>query len=197
MKASIYFIVEVLDDYNNYTELQNGLKIAVNNSIESVEHINRIGKIVSVPKGVIAEEGDLLLFHHNICRSVWGLKGKKRPSNFHIKENYYYIPATEIFMIKKKTDSDWKALDPYVFVEPIPVEKVKLDNGLEVEEESHEGTKDLVGIMSYPNKALDNQGVKRGDKVYFQQDSQHKYIIEGKLFYKMTTQDILGIYEGS
>jgi hypothetical protein len=193
MKATIYFIVEVLDDYNNYVDLQNGLKIAVNNSIESVEHINRIGKIISAPKGVIAQEGDFLLFHHNICRSVWGLKGKKRPSNFHIKGNIYYIPATEIFMIKRKGEYDWTALDPYLFIEPIPAVKKLLPNGMEIEEESYENMKDLVGAMAYPNKDMDRQDVKKGDLVYFQQDSQHKYVIDGKLFYKMTTKDVLGV----
>jgi len=193
MRASIYFIVEVLDDYNNYVYLENGLKVAVNNSIDSVENINRIGKIVSSPKGVIADKGDLLLFHHNICRSVWGLKGKKRPSNFHIKDNLYYIPATEIFMIKKKGEKTWNALDPYLFIEPIPAVKKILANGMEIEEESYESMKHLTGIMAYPNKEMDRQSVKKGDLVYFQQDSQHEYVIEGKLYYKMTTQDILAV----
>ena len=36
MKATIYFIVEVLEDYNNLVELSNGLKLFVNNSVDNV-----------------------------------------------------------------------------------------------------------------------------------------------------------------
>tara|TARA_R110002167_G_scaffold331706_1_gene538390 strand:+ start:30757 stop:31341 length:585 start_codon:yes stop_codon:yes gene_type:complete len=194
MKATLFFIVEVEEDYNNTMKLSNGLEIAVNNSIDDVKHINRVGRVVDAPKGALVSKGDLLLFHHNICRQSWGLKGKKRKSNFHIAANQYYIPASEIFMMKRKDDSDWVAIDPFVFIEPLEAKMVKLSNGFEVEEDSYSGMKDLVGKIAYPNKELEHNGVERGDLVAFQQDSQHEYTIDGKLYYKMKTQDVLAVY---
>jgi len=42
MKATLYFLVEVTNDYNNYDTLSNGLEVMTNNTIESVENVNRI-----------------------------------------------------------------------------------------------------------------------------------------------------------
>ena len=192
MKATLYFLVKVLDDYNDSVEMSDGTKLAVNNSIDSVEHINRVGKLIDAPKGSIVNKGDLLLFHHNICRQAWGLKGKKRKSDFHVRDQIFYVPVTEIFMYMP--DSEWIAIDPFVFVKPLKAKMKTLSNGLVVEEDSYEGMKDLVGEMAYPNKELVEQGVVKGDLVAFQQDSQHKYTLKGEIYYRMKTQDILGVY---
>jgi len=197
MKATLYFIVEVEDDYNNYVSLGDGKKLKINDSIESVENINRVGKLISAPKGTIVQEGDFLLFHHNICRKSWGFKSKLRKSVFNIRGNIYYIPVTEIFMYKKPEDKDWTAINPFVFVKPIEATKKVLPNGLEVTEDTYKHKKDLVGIMWYINKDLENQGVKRGDKISFQEYSQHEFIINGEIYYKMKTEDVLAVYEGT
>lgn len=193
MRATIFFLVEVEQSYNNYIELSDGTEFAVNNSIDDVESINRVGKIIDAPKGTSAAPGDMLLFHHNICRDSWGLKSKKRPSVFRIKGNVYYIPYTEVFMIVRQGGTEWEAIDPVVFVEPIPAETTVLPNGLAIEEVSYKGMKPLMGRMAYPNRELLDKGVKKGDLVSFQQDSEHEYKIRGRIYYKMKTQDILAV----
>ena len=193
MKATLFFLVRVEDSYNNYVELDNGQRLSVNTSIDVVENINRVGKVIDAPKGAIVEEGDFLLFHHNICRESWGAKGKRRKSTFSINDDTYFIPATEIFMYMKKDTNKWIAVAPFVFIEPIPAETKKLSNGLAVEEESYKGMKPLVGRVAYPNEQLLNLGVKEGDTIAFQQDSEHEYEIKGKLYYKMKNQDVLAV----
>jgi len=193
MKATIYFLVRVEDSYNNYVEMDNGVKLSTNNSIDSVQHINRVGKVIDAPKGAIVEEGDMLLFHHNICREAWGLKKKKRASVFSISDNEFFIPVTEIFMYMKKGEDKWRAIAPFVFVEPIPAETIQLPNGLTVEEESYKGMKPLVGRLAYSNPQLENLGAKEGDIVAFQQYSEHEYEIKGKLYYKMRNPDVLAV----
>jgi co-chaperonin GroES (HSP10) len=195
MKSTLYFIVEVKDSYNNYITLNNGLEVMVNNTIDSVEHINRIGKILSSPKGTVASEGDMLLFHHNICRDSWGFKGAKRRSMFLIKDNIYFVPAPEIFMMKKADSDTWEALDPYVFIKPIEAPKHTLANGLEVIQNDYNDMDESVGIVSYVNNSLREQGVKNGDLITFEEYSQHEYTIDGELYYKMQTSDILAIVE--
>lgn len=193
MKATLYFLVQVEDSYNNYVELDDGTKLSTNNSIDSVEHINRVGRVIDAPKGAIVEEGDYLLFHHNICRESWGAKGKRRPSVFAMADDMFFIPVTEIFMYMKDGDKDWTALAPFVFIEPIPAETIKLSNGLEVREEDYKGMKQLVGKVAYPNQELIDKGVKKGDTIAFQQDSEHEYKLKGNLYYKMRNNDILAI----
>ena len=195
MTATLYFIVEVKDSYNNFTELDNGLRVMVNNTIDSVEHINRVGRVVSAPKGVKATQGDMILFHHNICRDSWGFKGSKRTSMFQIKPNFYFVPIPEIFMIKKADSDSWTALDPFVFIEPIPAEKVVLSNGLSIVKNDYNGMNEAVGKVAFVNETLKKQNVKDGDFITFEEYSQHEYIIDGKLYYKMKTSDILAVVE--
>ena len=194
MKATVFFIVEVEDDYNNEVELSNGLKLAVNNTIDNVEHINRIGKLIDGPKGSNVQRGDTLLFHHNICRRSWGLKGKKRQSMFYIKSQIYYIPITEIFMVKRQGASDWEAIDPYVFVKPLQAVKKVLKNGLEIMEDSYKDMKNLMGTISYSNKTLLYSGIQEGDLITFQEDSEFEFEINGEIHYRMKTQDILAVH---
>jgi co-chaperonin GroES (HSP10) len=193
MKSTIYFIVQVEDSYNNYIELGDGTKLSTNNSIDSVEHINRVGKVIDAPKGTIVDRGDFLLFHHNICRESWGAKGKKRTSVFAMSDNTFFVPVTEIFMYMKAGSDKWNALAPFVFIKPIPAGSEVLPNGLEVKEDDYNGKKPLVGIMSYPNKELMDKGVREGDIVAFLEDSEHEYEIKGNLYYKMRNSDILAI----
>tara|TARA_R110002073_G_scaffold332814_1_gene519384 strand:+ start:2329 stop:2913 length:585 start_codon:yes stop_codon:yes gene_type:complete len=193
MKATIYFLVRVEDSYNNYVELDNGVKLSTNNSIDSVQHINRVGKVISAPKGTIVDEGDFILFHHNICRESWGNKSKRRSSVFAISDNEYFVPIPEIFMYMKEGTDKWKAIAPFVFIKPIPAEKIKLKNGLEVTEESYNGMKPLMGKVAYVNKELEEKGVNEGDIIAFQQDSEHEYKIKDEIFYKMKNKDILAI----
>tara|TARA_R110000803_G_scaffold78075_5_gene143166 strand:+ start:10122 stop:10739 length:618 start_codon:yes stop_codon:yes gene_type:complete len=203
MRATVYFVVEVKDDYNNEVELSNGIKLAVNNSLDSVEHINRVGKLIDAPKDSNAKKGDMLIFHHNICRRSWGLRdkgsdskvGKKRKSSFYIKEGIYYIPVTEIFMIKREGEADWEAIDPYVFVKPLEAKMRTLPNGFEVMEDSYKEMKNLVATISYPSKALQAAGVDKGDLVAFQEDSEFEFEIGGETHYRMVTNDILAVYE--
>ena len=64
MKAVKYVIVESEQDYNNEVTLSGGQKIIVNTTIESVSNINRQVEVVSVPKGLILQEGDVIIIHH-------------------------------------------------------------------------------------------------------------------------------------
>lgn len=194
MKATLYFVVEVLDSYNNYETLENGMTIMVNNSIDSVENINRIGKVVSAPKGVKAKEGDKILFHHNITREERGNQGKKRVSMFQIKPTIFFVPIPEIFMIKREGSDEWTALDPFVFIKPLEAVKVTLESGLEVLEDDYNEMKEFLGEIAFPNEFLLSDGLKKGDVICFQEYSQHEYVIDGELYYKMRTSDILALY---
>lgn len=193
MRSAAYILVEVQENYNNFVTLDNGDQYMVNNSIDDVESINRVGKVIHAPGFMKCEPGDMLLFHHNICRMSWGPGGTLRKSAFEVRPHIYYIPATEVFMIMRKGEKDWAALDPFVFVKPVPAGERVLPNGLPVLEENRNGWKHLKGEIAYPNEELQKMGVKAGDMVAFQQDSEHEYKIKGELYYKMRTNDILAV----
>jgi hypothetical protein len=193
MQAVNYFIVEIDKAYENEVELSTGKSLIVNSTIESVEHINRVATIVSAPCFTVLKTGDKVIVHHNIFRLRNDVKGNTAQSNFHIEGNTYFVPLTEVFMVKSVGDSDWKAMNPYCFVKPVlKKEELKLFS-LSIQEGSYKGREEGVGEMCYPNEDLTAQGVKRGDKVKFTANSEYEFNIDGVLYYKMSTRDITAV----
>lgn len=187
MKAVNYLIVELDEAYLNTVEVLSGEEVIVNSTIENVDHINRVATVVSAPSYTILQEGDKVVAHHNIFRLRNDSKGNTIPSDYHIRNNYYFIPLTEVFMYKR--DEDWLAIDPYCFVEPIVKEKVE-GFDLSAAESTHKGRIPLKGILSFPNKSLIEQGAKKGDIVVFKKNSEYEFNIGGKIYYKMRSKNI-------
>lgn len=181
-----YIIVEVDEAYLNEIE-----GITVNNTIESVAHINREAIVVDAPSFTILKKGDRVLMHHNILRLRNGIRGKKVRSNYHLEGNKYFVPLTEVFMYQR--DSDWNAIRPFTFVKPIPKEDKKIGGFIvnATETNSHKGMKKLRGIMKYPNDDLADKGIKAGDEVVFSEWSEYEFNVNGEILYKMSSKDIL------
>lgn len=197
MPSINFVIVEADSAYNNETESG----IVVNTSIEDVSRINRIAKVIEAPEFTILEKGDEIIVHHNIFRLRNDMKGEVVQSNFFLEENKYFVPLTEIFMYRRK-GGDWNAIAPYCFVKPIKKEKVEKIGSVflpQLEDKTtHKGMIKNTGIMSYPNDSLSELGVKKGDKIIFSKNSEYEFDIEGELYYKMSTKDIIGLVnEGS
>lgn len=184
-----YVIVEIDEAYKNEV---GGL--IVNSTIESVAHINRIARVVDTPIFTTIKKGDEVVVHHNVFRLRNGLRGKRLQSNYHLEGNKYFVPLTEVFMYKRG-DSDWQAIRPFVFVEPIKNEDKKVGNVIinTSEENSHKGMVKLQGIIRYPNDELISKGVKVGDRIVFSYWSEYEFNINGETLYKMSTNDILAV----
>lgn len=191
-----YIIVEINNAYNNTKKISSDVELVVNTTIESVEHINRIATIIDSPDFTILKAGDKVIVHHNIFRLRNGIKGETIKSNYHIEDNKYFVPLTEIFMYKRN-DSDWIALEPYCFVKPIIGKRMIHKGELITPNNLYKGNLKNIGKMIYPNKELLGYGVNKDDKIIFSNNSEYEFIINGELFYKMSTNDILGIYEGT
>jgi co-chaperonin GroES (HSP10) len=189
MKSVNHIIVKVRDSYNN-----NKRGIIQNTSIETVSSINREVEVYSAPEGVVINKGNKVIIHHNILRFRNNMKGQLINSNYFLGTvndyKLFIVPLTEVFMYKSD-DSDWTALDPFCFIKP--VKKENLDKVLLSEEDSfdHKGNVKHHGIIKYPNKYMEELGLKVGDKVIFSNWSEYEFEIEGELLYKMSTKDIL------
>jgi co-chaperonin GroES (HSP10) len=94
----------------------------------------------------------------------------------------------------KRGDSDWVSIDPYCFIKPI-IKEEEDSKGFNLlsSESSFKGRLDKVGIVAYPSKELTSQGVKKGDKVRFSKNSEYEFEVEGELYYKMSTKDVLAV----
>lgn len=191
MKSFNYAIIEVDEDYNNEVELSSGLNLVVNTTIESVAHINRIGRVKAAPESTVLQEGDEIVVHHNILRRKNGVEGIEVKSDFFVKDNIYFVPLTEIFAYRR--NGEWIGLDPFVFVRPkelINDEAGQWSNSLDVV--SFKKMVDNRGFIEINNKELSEWGVEKGDEVFFADDSEYSFEIEGETLYRMKTSDILG-----
>lgn len=190
MEATNYVIVKLDNAYDNEKYLgDGGQSIIVNSTIESVEHINREATVLSAPNYTILKKGDKIIAHHNIFRKKRNYKGVLTESDYQIEESVYYIPLSEIFLYKPFSDKSWKAVDPYIFVEPIALDESS--NFLLGVKKSYKGREHKIGKVIYLNKELESKGLSVGDKVAFKKNSEYEFNIEGKLTYRMKTKDIL------
>lgn len=191
MRSANYVIVELKDAYSNEEEISTGQSIIVNSTIEDVNYVNRVAKVLVAPPFTILQKGDEIITHHNIFRLRNDVNGNIAQSNYHLDKDKYFVPLTELFMYRRD-DSDWIALDPYCFVKPM--EQVKEDTffDLSLEDDSYKGRLHKHGIMSYPNKGLAEQGIETGDTIIFSDYSEYEFKIDGELYYKMSTKDIIG-----
>lgn len=194
MKTLNYMIVEVDSAYNNEKKIGD-VSLVVNSTIESVEHINRIAKVVASPEFTPIKAGDEVIIHHNICRLRNGVKGVLTQSDYHIEDNMYFVPLMEVFAYKP-IGGDWTALAPFCFVEPI-IDETKQIGSIIVQNsgDTHKGMLTRQGIMKFPNPELEEYGIKTNDKIAFSEDSEYEFVIDGKVYYRMKTNDILGKYE--
>jgi len=191
MKTANYVIVELKDAYSNEEEISTGDSFIVNSTIEDVNYVNRIAEVLVAPDFTVLQKGDEVITHHNIFRLRNDVNGNIAQSNYHLDRDRYFIPLTELFMYRRD-GSDWVALEPYCFVKPIEQEKEDTFFDLSLEDDSYKGRLHKHGIMSYPNKGLIEQGIEVGDTIIFSDYSEYEFKVEGELYYKMATKDIIG-----
>ena len=189
MQTVNYLIVELTKAYNNEVDVSTGDSVIVNSTIEDVAYVKRIATVKSAPDFVVLEAGDEVVVHHNIFRLRNDIKGATVDSNFYIGDNLYFVPLTEVFMYKRG-DSGWKTLSPFCFVEPI-IKEEKEGFDLSLTESTFKGRLKRVGKIKYPNDELIAQGIQEGDKVLFTKNSEYEFEIDGTIYYKMSTKDIL------
>ena len=194
MRSLGYVVVQADQEYNNEVELA-GVKIVVNTTIESVENINREATVVSSPEGTILLPGDRVIVHHNIMRKKNSTSGKEIKSQFHIKDDKYFVPPTEVFAYKRGDESEWQGLDPYCFVEPIKAKDKEVGGiniSAEKDKENFKGRENGVGILRIANRELlEEEGLKIGDKVHFTPWSEYEVKVDGRVMYRMKSEDIL------
>jgi co-chaperonin GroES (HSP10) len=184
-----YLIVELDVAYNNEVDISENQSLIVNSTIESVSHISRKARVLEAPDFVILQEGDQVIVHHNIFRLRNDTKGNLTQSNYCLGDNKYFVPLTEVFMYKR--DSDWVCLEPYVFIKPIPLRAE--ETVLSGIKKDHKGMEYQKGLVAFNNKNLIDQGVKVGNEVAFSKNSEYEFDIDGELYYKMNTRDILAV----
>lgn len=182
LKSPFRFIIEPLNGNKYINEKQFGNStLTINTSIESAADVQRIGVVKQLPEFYDGDVriGDLAIVQHNVFRITLNDKGFPMNSNCHIVDDLYYVDPELLYMVIRNGKKI--AVDNNVFIEPVFIDEPWIG----LIEHKH------VGILRYPNKFLQKQGLKDGQKIIFRKGCEYEFIIDGERLYKMANHRIL------
>ena len=183
MQSPDRFIVRPIKGkrYNNTKDI-GGLDFITSTSEEDFKFSNREAEVISLPldyKGDI-EIGDTLLVHHNVFKFYNDMKGRRQSGRSFFKDDLFFIEDEQFYMYKK--NGKWKAHGRNCFVKPSAVKKSFIDKPGEYEP--------LIGTVKYINEELIKLGVKEGDEISFQPESEYEFRVDDETLYRMFTNNI-------
>ncbi len=183
MQSPDRFIVRPIKGkrYNNTKDI-GGLDFITSTSEEDFKFSNREAEVISLPldyKGDI-EIGDTLLVHHNVFKFYNDMKGRRQSGRSFFKDDLFFIEDEQFYMYKK--NGKWNAHGRNCFVKPSAVKKSFIDKPGEYEP--------LIGTVKYINEELIKLGVKEGDEISFQPESEYEFRVDDEILYRMFTNNI-------
>lgn len=178
MKSPFYFIVQPRDN-QRYDNMRGELVI----STSKEDHLTsmREAVVIATPIGYEGpiEPGDLIIVHHNTFKYYYDMRGRERSAWNYFRDNLFFVEDPYAY---KKPGADWIGIGRYVFVEPVENDYKTI---LTVDTE-----KPLIGKIKYVNDQILELGIKEGDTVSFEPESEYPFTIDGKKVYRMYTKNI-------
>jgi hypothetical protein len=183
MKSPYSFIVSPKKGrrYDNIKKYGNK-NFITSSSEEDHSSSNRFAVVVSTPinyNGPI-KKGDTLLVHHNVFKFYNDMYGNRKSGKSFFKDNLFLVDPDQFYMYKNK--SEWIGHDKYCFIKPLESKDVYLKKSSKYEP--------LTGTVKYINQDLLDKGVKVGDVVLYQPDSEYEFLVDDELLYRMFTDNI-------
>jgi hypothetical protein len=181
MKSPYCFIIKPvgLRRYDNIRKFGD-TDFYISSSQEDHKTSNRFAEVISVPiyyNGPV-QPGDTVVVHHNVFKYYNDMKGRQKSSWNYIMDDLFLAELDQVYLYKR--DINWQAVDPFIFIRPIPTEdKLISSTG------AHES---LWGEVVYKTNTISNVNV--GDTVSFTPDSEYEFIIDGETIYRMYNKNI-------
>ena len=185
MKSLFDFIVEPVGErYDNKVKVGDK-SLIINTQVETFKSVNNIAKVIEVPLSVktVIKKGDIIMIHHNVFRRWYNMRGEEKNSKSYFKDNLYFVQLDQVYLYKRK--DKWKAFGDRCFVSPIK-DEVDIHNWLE---------QNLIGVLKYGNSALEALEINEGDLVGYKPFGEYDFVVDGKRFYCMKSNDIVIKYE--
>ena len=183
MKSPFNFIVQpsLGRRYSN-TKKIGGIDLIISSSEEDASASNREAIVKELPIGYSGpiKIGDTLLVHHNVFKFYYDMRGREKSGQSFFKDDLFFIDDDQFFLYKR--GDKWRSHGKYCFIKPVPPEESVILKPLEEEP--------LVGVVRYINQELLDLGVKEGDRVSFQPESEYPFEVEGEKLYRMFTKNI-------
>jgi len=183
MKAPFQFIVKPVNGkrYNNTKEIS-GTEFITSTSEEDHNFSNRYAEVIETPLGYEGKIkiSDTLLVHHNVFKFYNDMYGNRKSGKSFFKDNLFLVDPDQFYMYKNK--SEWIGHDKYCFIKPLESKDGYLKKSSKYEP--------LTGTVKYINQDLLDKGVKVGDVVLYQPDSEYEFLVDDELLYRMFTDNI-------
>ena len=183
MKSPYQFIVKPVKGrrYDNTKEIGD-VDFIVSSSQEDHKVSNRFAEVVSTPityTGPI-KPGDTLLVHHNVFKFYYDMYGRQKSGRSYFKDDLFFIDYDQFFLFHN--GEKWKAHGKYCFIKPVKTKDSFMYKGIKEEP--------LIGIVKYINQELIDKGVKEGDEISFEPESEYEFTVDGEKLYRMFTNNI-------
>ena len=180
MQSLYNFVVEPIGERYNNTAKIGDKELILNTEIKNHQYINRLAKVVSVPKinNTDITNDDVVVLHHNVFRRWHNVRGEEKNSRSYFKDNKYFVNDDQIFLYKR--NNKWICPQGYCFVQPI-----KDNSKLSVDAE-----RPLIGIVKYSDGT-----VKPEDLVGFTPSSEFEFVVDGQRIYRVLSKFITIKYE--
>jgi hypothetical protein len=173
-----YIVSPIGERYNNTIKVKDK-NLILNTQIETFKAVNKLAKVVSVPKAynLPIKKGDLIYVHHNVFRRYYNMKGKQQNSRSYFKEDLYFCAPDQIYLYIQ--DNKASAFLDRCFIKPLSSDTL--------------GEKVIPnkGVLKYGNQQLEHLGINEGDIVSFPDLRQWEFNINNELLYCMKSKDIL------
>lgn len=165
---------------------------------DNAQKTKPISEVVSVPDKYkdVVEEGDALIYHFNVLTFKLD-NGRKVPSVYCVKDNYYYVPPNMVHGVIKR-DGTIKMLGDWNIVEPIVEQEKVLESGIILIPDSDQLNKThnmMDGTMLVVNEEMEDS-IKVGDKVLLAKHSNYSIKLpDGNEVWLVENRQILCRYE--
>jgi hypothetical protein len=183
MHPTFQFIVKPNKDrrYDNTRDW--GIDFIVSASQEDHRFSNRYAEVLHTPMAYTGpiKPGDTLLVHHNVFKFYYDMYGRQKSGRSFMSDNTFLIDPDQFFLYKG-ADGKWMAHDKYCFIKPMEKKDWIIDKTCELEP--------LHGTIRYINEQMLSMGLKEGDEVVYEPESEYEFEVDGELLYRMFTNNI-------
>jgi hypothetical protein len=183
MQSPFSFIVEPLKGkrYDN-TRTHGDVELIVSTSQEDHKFSNRYAVVKNLPLNYCGpiQINDTLLVHHNVFKFYNDMYGNRKSGKSFFKDDLFLVDPDQFYMYKNK--KGWVGHDKYCFIKPLESKDNYLKKNSKYEP--------LTGTVKYINQDLLKKGVKVGDVVLYQPDSEYEFLVDDELLYRMFTDNI-------
>ena len=184
MKAIYNFFIKLPKAFND--EVQVGdTTIYIDPKYREFENRKMEAEVVAVPEkydtGV--QVGDTLYFHHHVLIAGDGKRQRVEDDIYFVRFNPWNSQATQAYAYKSKETGEVQLLSEWIFLTPEEQEDEQVtDNGIitDLKKPSY----NEFGYVLYDSPAVQELGLKKGDKVMIMKNADYEMVVDGQRVYR-------------